>query len=91
MRKTVGVPITPTRSPSNTSRRTLSANLPESSAASNFARSSPTREAYPFSFSGPSADWFWKRSAVYSQNLPCSRAASAASAAFCASACCESG
>src|SRR5215510_8189032 len=79
--KNVGVPVAPTAAPSLASESTLSLNLPESSAALNLPMLSPSSSAYFSSEGRSSACWLANSLSWYGQNLPCSLAASAASAA----------
>ena len=82
--KNVGVPVAPTAAPSLASASTLSLNLPQSSAALNLAMLRPSSSAYFSSDGRSSACWLANSLSCISQNLPCSLAASAASAARCA-------
>src|SRR4051795_8926169 len=82
--KNVGVPVAPTAAPSLASASTLSLNLPESSAALNLPMFRPSSSAYFSSDGRSSACWLANSLSWYGQNLPCSLAARAASAARCA-------
>src|SRR5262252_411617 len=82
--KNVGVPVAPTAAPSFASESTLFLNLPESRAALNLLMFRPSSSAYFSSDGRSSACWLANSLSWYCQNLPCSLAASAASAARCA-------